>query len=176
MGVSQMRRHRSRTAFLAAVTSFAVVVAGVAGAAPAFAADTGVITGHLVDHGGHPIADAGVQAISSDFRHFGFARTGADGGYRMTDLAAGDYQVSFQVGSVTQSAHGQIAPVNPETFPVAEGQETVVDETLLPTGSISGRLTDATGQPLAHAFVSANDHGLRGASGSTGDDGTFRIS
>jgi hypothetical protein len=74
----------------------------------------------------------------------------------------GSYQISFQrdPSNLTQWAHGLTSPVNAPFFPVASGATAVVDEQLLPTGTLAGHLNDSNGQPVQFGNVSISGNGL----------------
>jgi hypothetical protein len=88
-----------------------------------------------------------------------YRRTGADGKFSFTNLKEGKYRlVSIAIGGMYQPAeYGQRSPrgrgVN---FPLAEGQPLKdIKLEMAPTGAISGKITDESGQPIGHARVFA---------------------
>src|SRR4051812_42260470 len=106
-----MRQHALRRALLYATVT-ATTVASTAVTATAAHADTGTssITGHLTDAGGGPAAGAFVFAQTPDLSGQGSAVTDAAGAYTLPGLPAGDYKISFRVGSgFTQWAHQKIS-------------------------------------------------------------------
>ncbi|MEU8000791.1 carboxypeptidase regulatory-like domain-containing protein [Catellatospora sp. NPDC049111] len=144
-----MRRHTLRRLGLTLLTA-AVATMGLA--APAHAEpETGTISGRLTDNGA-PVPDAWVGASGPGW---GGATTDADGYYRITDLPpGGDYRVSFSVGvRETQFAHQTVSWENATLFTVTAGEELVVNESLLPVGTITGRITNPDGTPLAYAYL-----------------------
>ena len=88
-----------------------------------------------------------------------YAKTGTDGKFAFKNLKEGKYRLAaVRVGGAYQPAeYGQRDPRGRGlNFPVAVGQA-VRDAKLemAPTGTITGRITDANGQPLGHVRVSS---------------------
>src|SRR6185503_19754018 len=85
-------------------------------------------------------------------------QTGADGKFAFRNLAAGNYRlVALRAEGFVVAEYGQRTP-NGRCRPllVAEGQSvSAVNMAMLPTGSISGRILDRDGEPLARAQVQA---------------------
>lgn len=168
-----MRRHTLRRLGL---TLLAAAVATMGLAAPAHAEpDTGTISGRLTDNG-VPVPDAWVSASGPGW---GGVTTDADGYYRITDLPAGEgYRVGFSVGvRETQFAHQTISYEHATLFTVTAGGELVVNETLLPTGTITGRISHPDGTPLAYGYLyfERTDGLGQWQSAATDEDGRYRI-
>jgi hypothetical protein len=153
---------------------------GVAGAPAQANAVTGVLSGHVVTDNGAPAANVAVTAHrqngTSQFGH-----TGADGSYRFDSLESGQYfiEVSPRDG-VKQYVPGKRFNAQAGVYEVKAGEQTVVNETLLPRGNIAGRLVDFDGSPLSGAYVSLRDldgesYGFTqaGANGNWGIDGVY---
>ncbi|GIF21453.1 hypothetical protein BJ973_005100 [Actinoplanes tereljensis] len=71
----------------------------------------------------------------------------------------GTYRVSYRWDAVTQWAVRSPAEAGATTYPVAVGETVTVDDTALPTGTISGRLTKPDGStPLEGAWMTLH-HG-----------------
>jgi hypothetical protein len=104
------------------------------------------------------------------------ATTDADGGFRMR-LYAGQYRVSFRLADgLTQCAPRSVEATLAKVFTVAADGEVVVEETLLPTGTMSGRFFLADGGPLVAARVTVETPGgTQVAHVSTGADGAVSI-
>jgi len=140
-----------------ALVAIVIMVAVPAGTIPAYASlATGTITGRFIDADGNPLSQVFVSASGSSGGG-GFGVTAADGSYTLGDLSPGSYTVAFQLpeSGLTQWAHGKTSAANADQFAVTAGATTVVDERLLPTGSMSGRLTDSGGNPVPSASVAA---------------------
>lgn len=135
--------------------------------------DTGTISGFLVDSQGNPVPDAHVSA-SSPAGLWGFAVTSSDGSYSMA-LYPGSYTVSFRVGSVEQFAYGKTYE-DADVFTVAADATTTVNETLMPTGTVTGRVTLSNGSPAADVEVEAlSSDGGSGPSVTTDADGVYHL-
>jgi hypothetical protein len=120
-------------------------------------------------------------------RKYFSAVTDADGRYQLTGLPAGDYEVSVNLlrGYVPVGRQAQRS----RSISLAEGKEARdIDFALVRGGVITGRLTDADGNPIIGARVLANtiDAGdgeirslewtiLRNGEGTTDDQGVYRI-
>ena len=115
----------------------------------------GSFTGRVTTAQGLPAAGVAVYATNQ----FGsqFSQTDANGQYTVK-VFPGTYQLQFQHGeSLSQWAHGQLSQSTAQSFTVASGATAVVDEQLLPTGTIAGHLTDSNGQPVQFAGISITD-------------------
>ena len=173
--------HRSRNRWLSVAAGLAAAVL-VATAAPALANfsfsraaqdGTGVIHGTVTD-AGQPLAGAFVFA-SSDSGGSGSAFTTPDGAYSLS-LAPGTYVVSFGLpNGLTQFAHEHANSADSDHYVVTAGGDTVLDESVLPTGTVSGHLLDHDGNPVANATAGLdNDEGMS-ASAVVADDGSYRL-
>ena len=84
--------------------------------------------------------------------------TGGDGRFAFENLMAGSYCiVAFRGGGYLSAEYLQRSYRGPgSTITLAEGQQVSnINLSLIPTGSISGRVTDPRGEPLAHALILA---------------------
>jgi len=110
---------------------------------------TGSASGRLTEDG-VGVAGALVSWYGANDTMSGFAYTDADGGYRLPRLFPGEYRVSFWLpDGRTQWAHGKLDEAAADRFTIVAGAETVVDETVLPTGQVLVRAADArTGEPV----------------------------
>jgi hypothetical protein len=150
-----------------------ILVAGVL-STPAAAADFATLTGTLTDPSGQPATFAYVTAQGTDGQ-VGYTMTDDTGAYS-TDVAPGTYRVSFGWMSVTQWAHQQITAAEASTFTVAAGETVRVDDRVLAPGSLSGRLTEADGTPLAWSSVTLRRGDEILASSYTGEEGSYSFS
>lgn len=131
-----------------------VTALGVAGAPAQANAVTGVLSGRVVTDSGDPAADIRVTAQSTDGASQ-FGRTGADGSYRFDAVEPGQYILAVSPrDGVTQYAHGKGFSFQADKFEVKAGEETVVNETLLPRGNVAGRLVEVDGSPIVNTYTS----------------------
>jgi len=114
---------------------------------------------------GAPVAGALVVATDTRGVVTGSVVTGADGGYRFTDLPPGDYALT-----VDAIGHQPAAT----TIAVSDGSPTVQDVTLNPAGTLRGSIRGLDGRPLNDARVTLIDPaGDVVAEHTTGEDGTY---
>lgn len=120
----------------------------------------GTVRGTFTDAGG-PIANVGVQALSQTSPAESVsAATRADGTYTLMAYP-GTYLVRYQVpGSLDQWADEKEAQWRADVVTVVAGGVVVLDQRALPTGRVSGRLTDSAGNPVAGAAVSVINQSL----------------
>lgn len=115
-------------------------------------ADESVITGRVTDSStGSPIEQVSISAFDPAAGLSGWGVTDENGDYRIGELGAGSYEVSFDATGL-----GYAAQSWPGTVPLAVG-ETVsgVDAALELGGSVSGTVIAAgSGLPLANVSVS----------------------
>lgn len=155
-----------------------VAVTATSVATPAQAADdTGTISGRLTTSSGAAAAGVTVQifdGLSWGWR--GETTTASDGTYTVEGLSPDDYLVGFfPPGQAEQYYDDKTQIWDADPVPVAAGATATVDEALLPTGTVSGRLLRADGSPLvlATVVVEAEDGGESFAD--TDNDGRFRL-
>jgi Carboxypeptidase regulatory-like domain len=112
----------------------------------------GRILGHVTKSTGEPAGGGSVWLVDATTELF---RTSAPideaGAYSLSGVAAGSYKLRFFTATFRQQwAHQQASFAEADVFTVADGEDTVVDEVLLPTGSIAVTASDQlTGAPLA---------------------------
>ncbi|XTZ13277.1 carboxypeptidase regulatory-like domain-containing protein [Micromonospora echinospora] len=139
---------------------------------------TGTISGQIRDAAGNPVADLLLEARRVDTDEVVYTRTGPDGRYRMSAWV-GSHRVSFEpIEGLRQRQYvpGEIDEEEAGRYAVTAGSETVADDTVLPTGSLSGTLTSATGTPIVDAYVGVNTVNMRGGADTrTAADGTFAV-
>ena len=112
----------------------------------------GAIAGHLTD-AGQPVPGAFVNLHDVDTGETFLAYTDEDGAYRVPAFP-GTFKVEFRLSDdLVQWAHQKTTEESANTFVVTAGADTVVDEQLLPFGTVSGHLTDAGGNPVGGANV-----------------------
>ncbi|MEV4754078.1 carboxypeptidase regulatory-like domain-containing protein [Micromonospora sp. NPDC049559] len=140
--------------------------------------DAGVITGQIRNRAGEPVPKL-LVVIQSERTSVITVRTDADGRYRVP-VFPGRYSVSFlPVPNANQRQYvpEKIDRASAEIFEVGAGDQVVADDTVLPTGSVSGRLTDARDAPLVNVtvdLVTADGQSFSGP-GHTDSDGKFVI-
>ncbi|GIF69801.1 hypothetical protein Ais01nite_78360 [Asanoa ishikariensis] len=148
-------------------------------ATPAQAAGTGVITGRITTSDGAPAADIWVAAM--DFEELGepvgYTTTAADGTYRIQGLATDSYVVSMSgTDHPTQYFDSKTEIWQADEVRVTNGQTTTINQALIPTGFLAGRILQANGEPLAWTWVNAvNEFGSSVGGASTDDNGNYRV-
>ena len=134
------------------------------------------LTGTVTGPDGQPVGGAWVLAYrpGSGYAPTGIGVTGPDGNYVMTGLPAHEsYRVGVLVPAESPAASGAASG----TFSLA-GSPIEVDLALAPKRSISGRVTNAAGDPIAGVAVSAfgtGDTWVPGTRTTTAADGTYRL-
>ncbi len=121
---------------------------------------------------------AGLVVIHSDDTGDAvFRELDSDGRYEATDLQPGQYRVSFDDNLVRQYAFGKLTFFDADLIEVVAGQTTIVNDEKLPTGTLSGRLTQADGTTPASADVVAHlaDSTSQVARTFTDGDGRWRL-
>lgn len=117
---------------------------------------TGSITGQITDTSGTPLANATVTLQGVSGRHHSHFRatTDASGNYILRNVRAGDY--------VIRATDRGYLPNASAAFTVAAGDNTApsVQLTALVYGSLTGQVTDASGNPLANAGVMLRPAGI----------------
>ena len=122
-----------------------------------------IITGKVTSTGGRPLARICVDAFTNN--DDGEALTGADGSYRINQLTAGDYTVSF-----SNCGGGSFAPqfyrgasifeaATPVAVP-ASATVTGIDAVMPPGATISGSVTGRDGRKLSGVCVSVSTPGV----------------
>lgn len=152
----------------------------------------GIISGRVTSPSGRPLA--GIVVSAGDNNGDGDAVcTGAKGGYAISQLPPGQYQVEFNTGC---GARGNWAPQfypdqpNPNdagVVAVGRGERvTGIDATMRRGATITGRVTSAAGRPLSKICVDVGSVGDAyfsdelgfpfGTQVQTGRDGRYRVS
>ena len=140
------------------------------------------VTGKITTRTGRPLAGVAVE-LSYRERHsgdFGSATTDSRGHYTVSGLGGGSYRVCLHPSSqpMPGAPTGAAGRCLQNKVTVAVGEvRTGIDATLAAGGAVSGVVTDAEGNPVRDAYVSAS--GLRGlnafGSASTDTAGRYEI-
>jgi len=133
---------------------------------------TGAISGRLTDANGDPVPGAFVSAFNDTTSLHRF--TDDDGNYRIT-VRPGTYKVRFSAGDITQYAHQKTSEAQADEFTVEVGQDIIVDEQLLRTGTVRGTLRDASGAPVSFAEVALEEDDDAQFFGTTDEAGEYSI-
>jgi 5-hydroxyisourate hydrolase-like protein (transthyretin family) len=116
---------------------------------------TGRVQGRLVEAAGQPVEGASVQINNPSRDRFYQTSTNSDGAWS-ANVAPGEYVVAFRTEGQAQWATGASVPEDADPVTVTAGGTTVVDEVLLPTGSLTVAAVDArTGAPVNSFCVDA---------------------
>ncbi|GAA1755261.1 carboxypeptidase regulatory-like domain-containing protein [Luedemannella helvata] len=138
----------------AVAASLAVVLGAAAPAPPAYANDTtGTVAGHLRD-GTDPMPDVAVSLSTIDDVAVVSTVTDADGAFAFADVAPGDYVVRFDGPEpLRQYYHHARDAAGAQAITVTAGEQTIVEETVFPYGTLTGRVVTDGGDPLGDAIV-----------------------
>jgi len=154
----------------------AALVAAVTFGSPAYAADTGTIAGTITDAGGTPVPNASVSVMANDESFSRSVKTDTEGHYSLVGVPVGpQYLVAVEAAQhPRQYAHDKTDWSLADRFAVTAGGVTTIDESFLPTGTISGRFTDNAGAGVAYAYVEASGDG-GGSWANTEADGAYTM-
>jgi protocatechuate 3,4-dioxygenase beta subunit len=117
----------------------------------------GSISGAVVRVGtSEPIAKAIVEITGGNGVRVAMA-TESDGRFDFKNLSPGSYKVTASRNGFLNGAYGQRGPNGQPGTVKLESNQTLKDVsvTMVPTGAISGRVYDISGEPLANASVQA---------------------
>lgn len=136
----------------------------------------GRIIGHLTD-GGQPVASASISISGESvlgYRSYS-ATTSADGSFAV-GAVAGSYQVTFRLpNGLIQFAHGKTVASQADPVVVTVGADTVLEEQVAPTGTISGHLRNSDGTPAVNASVMVVNGMENQQTGTTDSDGSYQV-
>ena len=166
--------------------AFAVVVglnALPVGAGAAAQADAGSISGRVIDDSGAPVVGIDVSAEPIEpGGASGTASTGTDGTYMIAGLSVGDHRVRFSPPSesvlIFEYYNDTTDYFAATPVPVTSGEPTRgIDARLEHFGSITGRVTDGQGHPVAEVEVGVEpmSEGDTWATGVTDADGRYAV-
>ncbi|MEU5553426.1 carboxypeptidase regulatory-like domain-containing protein [Micromonospora sp. NPDC047793] len=147
-----------RRAVLAGIAVVAVVAPG---ATPAWAADTGTISGRLTTSAGAAAPDVPVVVYrTGGFTTIAETQTDADGTYTLASLRPGSYTVGYLPPNRPEQYHRQkFRSWEADPVVVTADATTTVDEQLVATGTVTGRIVDAAGEPRSGLRVEARPIG-----------------
>lgn len=138
----------------------------------------GTISGVVTDENGNPATGVTVYACCQSSWH---ANVGADGSYSLVGLAAGEHTIQFVPNGqnlLKECYNDNASCTAPQPVTVTLGSDvTGIDAVLATAGSISGRVTNAAGQPLAGVTVDVwptTCCGTGWATATTNSDGIYR--
>lgn len=120
----------------------------------------GHIAGRFTRADGSGVAFATVNAYpTSSSGTFAFGQTQTDGSYTLA-VRPGTYHVAFRLsGGFQQYAYGTTDQLAAAVITVPGPDQTVtVDDTMLATGGVAGRVLTSTGAPLANADISLSSN------------------
>ena len=130
----------------------------------------GSISGRVTDRSGEPVAGVVVRTEP----RYATATTDADGRYRIVGLTSSNYKVSFTPPDgpfVDQWFDGAADRSTATGVAVTTSEETTgIDAQLVEGGTVTGRVTDRAGVPLAGISVS-----VASRTSLTAADGTYRV-
>ncbi len=168
-----MRSHRSIAVLAAAFMMLAT--SSLLHSSDELADLTGIVTNSVT---AEPIARAHVRLagppIDEDTRQNYAATTGADGKFSIGKLAPGLYFVQVDRVGFTMLRSNAGASQNQVQIQPGD-QQREVSLKLAPWGSISGRVLDADGEPIAEATVRAEQNRGGDSQAETDERGRFRI-
>jgi 5-hydroxyisourate hydrolase-like protein (transthyretin family) len=132
----------------------------------------GIFEGRLVDQTGAPVPSTRVAARELENWDATDADTDEDGRWKLA-VAPAEYTINFDIDGRRQWVKGTRDEQAAARFTIAAGQTVSVDETLLPTGTITGKLVDAKGKAVRNAQVSLKQDGDSVGNAETDEDGQY---
>ena len=143
----------------------------------------GTVTGRVVDADtGTPIADAWIEALTTQGDRRSETNTDSDGWYTLGGIPSGSYRIKAQADrwGYIQRYYGGGRSSRSADLVTVTGAETIngIDIAMIRGAAISGRITDAaTGNPIVGMDLSAGPRdGDHMAWDSTNGDGAFVLS
>lgn len=139
----------------------------------------GVVTGN-----GQPVSGTLVQVFDASTGYeINGTDTAADGTWRVPALAAGSYTVcydpTYSEGGFRRGCYDAALGVsdNGTTVPVTPAELTTVDVALVQGASITGSITDSTGNPISNVAITAYplSEGAGSFNGYTDDSGHYTL-
>jgi 5-hydroxyisourate hydrolase-like protein (transthyretin family) len=148
-------------------------------AGPALA-DTGSISGAVVDNHGGPVQSVQVTVYDTSQTFVAAAMTATDGTYTVAGLAPGPYKVGFQATSgnfAPQYYNGKSSLASADTITVVGGGTAQnIDATLTTGGKVTGTVIDSLHSGIAGVAVDVLDsNGNVLGSANTAPDGSYTV-
>ena len=134
----------------------------------------GVFQGRLVDQAGGPVSSVRVVAVEPENSNRPSGTTDEDGRWKLA-VPPTEYIVNFDLDGRTQWVKGTRDQEAATRFTIAAGQTITVDETLLPTGTIAGKLVNTKGKAVRDADVTLHQDGDSVGYAQTDEDGQYRF-
>ena len=133
----------------------------------------GSIAGVVMSSQGEPIPEVCIETHDEDWDNYGWTMTDESGAYRIGGLDTGVYELDlYHCDYPRVYGDRTVSPVQ-----VVRGVETAADVELYGVGTITGTLTDESGEPLPEGCVDAFDADGHYADGDGTDaSGAFRLS
>ena len=143
-----------RRSLILAIVICAALLASAQDSAPA--AKTASIAGEVVkEPGSQPLKKALVQVVAEGQGESYTASTDAEGHFRVENVAPGRYRIFIErTGFVGVNGQGRESDVNVVTVQAGQSVEDQLFR-MLPTATITGRITDEDGDPLPGARIIA---------------------
>jgi 5-hydroxyisourate hydrolase-like protein (transthyretin family) len=124
----------------------------------------GLISGTVTNPAGQDISGASLQIVNVNTDYYYYATTGSNGTYTLDGLPTGSYHVLFRPPSgqdyLYQYYPDKSDAAAAQGVSVTTGQTTMNINASLATGAtVSGQVTDASGNPVSGASVEVDDYG-----------------
>ncbi|MCJ7575497.1 MAG: carboxypeptidase regulatory-like domain-containing protein [Dehalococcoidia bacterium] len=138
----------------------------------------GSISGTVTDDGGSPIVGAMIYASDIDTYYDEYCCTGDDGSYIVSGLRPGSYLVSAEAPGYVLEYYSNVYESSEATplLVTVPGNTPNINFSLEIGGSISGAVSDDSGNPIAGAWVNANGYDFGWGYTSTRNDGSYIVS
>ncbi|MEV6637662.1 carboxypeptidase regulatory-like domain-containing protein [Actinoplanes sp. NPDC051470] len=133
---------------------------------------TGTVQGRLTTAAGAPVTNGSTSITTPFGQLYLAARTDDDGRYAVAGVPAGPLTISFNANSLTQWGHDAGSAPAATTFTLTAGERLTIDESLLPTGTLTGKINRTTRPVTVYAY---QVDGTNFVGGQTAADGTFSL-
>jgi hypothetical protein len=133
---------------------------------------TGTITGKFTVPNSDQLPSTQVTAEEVTSGRMSYGTLDDEGRYAI-DALPGQYTVEFRLENARQYAPQARTAEDAAKFTVVAGESVTVDDTLLPVGSLGGKLVDAKGTAVAKADVVLHENGQSLGNTSTDSKGAY---